>query len=132
MNKALAVFTGEESNVVGKVPVDNAEKVALVNAMSDSTARLSDCINMELQICNYFVERVNITDSETGETRPAIRVVLIDPEGKSYSSLSSGVATSLKNLIAVFGSPDDWSAPIRVVVKQVQVGRGRMLTLVMQ
>ena len=56
------------------------------------------------------------------------RIVLIDDKGESYQCVSNGVWGSLKKMFAVYGAPT-YEEPINVVVKQVKVKRGTMLTL---
>ena len=58
----------------------------------------------------------------------APRIVLIDDKGESYQCVSNGVWGSLKKMFAVYGAPT-YEEPINVVVKQVKVKRGTMLTL---
>lgn len=129
MKNELAVFNGAEGTLLGRVPDTKEEKVAMANAMSTTTGQFSDIINTEILLINYFVERKQITDDETGELRSVVRSVLIDSNGMSYNTLSSGIATSLKSIIAVFGPASAWEEPMRVKVKQVQSGKGRMYTL---
>ena len=65
---------------------------------------------------------------EDGTVEQAPRIVLIDDKGESYQCVSNGVWGSLKKMFAVYGAPT-YEEPINVVVKQVKVKRGTMLTL---
>lgn len=129
MKNELAVFNGAEGTLLGRIPDSREQKVAMANAMSTATGNFTDLINTEILLTNYFVERKTITDEETGEVRSVVRTVLIDANGQSYNTLSGGVATSLKSIIAVFGPASEWEEPMRVRVRQVQSGKGRMYTL---
>lgn len=128
-NNELGVFYGDQVALTGKVPATVAEKIALANAMSQPTHKLSEYVNMQISLTNFYVDPQRIVYQDTGEVRNSLKVVLIDQFGKSYVTLSTGVANALKSIIQVFGLPDSWEAPLLVDVKQVQVGKGKLLTL---
>lgn len=130
MNNGLAIFTSEtETNVVGRIPENEAEKAAVVNALSAPSSSLEVMVNQEIMLTNYYLERVNITDRETGEIQNLIRTVLIDANGASYGSISKGVSNGLKAIISIYGPASEWPSPIPVRISQQQVGRGRMYCL---
>ena len=89
--------------------------------------KIDDFINKQIALKDLFVEIIEIAD-EDGTVEQAPRIVLIDDKGESYQCVSNGVWGSLKKMFAVYGAPT-YEEPINVVVKQVKVKRGTMLTL---
>lgn len=105
------------------------EKRILFKAMNQPDKRLSECINMTLNIKDIYAEVVQITDQNTGEIINAPRIVMIDTNGIGYQCVSKGMLSSLKKLFAVYGSPT-WQEGLAVTVKQIKTRDNRsVLTL---
>lgn len=122
-------LTQPESNAFCSIKEDTLEAKKLVyNASNNPTHKIDDYINKEIALKDVFVEIIELANENTGELEQAPRIVLIDDEGESYQCVSNGIFGSLKKLMAIFGEPT-WEDPIQVVVKQVKVKRGTMLTL---
>ena len=118
-----------ESNAFCSIKEDSLEAKKLVyNASNNPTHKIDDYINKEIALKDVFVEIIELANENTGEMEQAPRIVLIDDKGESYQCVSNGIFGSLKKLMAIFGEPT-WEDPIHVVVKQVKVKRGTMLTL---
>lgn len=118
-----------ESNAFCSIKEDSLEAKKLVyNASNNPTHKIDDYINKEIALKDVFVEIIELVNENTGELEQAPRIVLIDDKGESYQCVSNGIFGSLKKLMAIFGEPT-WEEPIHVVVKQVKVKRGTMLTL---
>ena len=100
------------------------EKTRLYKAKSNPDKRLSECINQKIYAKDLYMEVVNLTNKETGEIEQCPRVVLIDKDGISYTSVSFGIYNALKSLCAVYGMPT-WEDPIPLIVKQRQVGENK-------
>lgn len=105
------------------------EKAALFNATNNPDFRLADMINMELKVKDVFVEAVHCTNRDTGEVNVCPRVVLIDDNSVGYQCVSIGVFSAIKKLFGIYGEPMYWSAPIKMIVKQITKGERQMLTL---
>lgn len=103
-------------------------KKLIYNASNNPTHKIDDYINKTIMLKDVFVEIIELVNDTTGEMEQAPRIVLIDEKGESFQCVSNGVFGSLKKLIAIFGEPT-YVEPIPVVVKQVKVKRGTMLTL---
>lgn len=122
-------LTQPESNAFCSIKEDTLEAKKLVyNASNNPTHKIDDYINKEIALKDVFVEIIELANENTGELEQAPRIVLIDDEGESYQCVSNGIFGSLKKLMAIFGEPT-WEDPIHVIVKQVKVKRGTMLTL---
>lgn len=104
------------------------EKKILFNAMNNPDERLSDCVNKIIKIKDVYCETVQMVNEQTGEVTEAPRIVLIDVDGKSYQSVSSGVYNSLKKLMQIYGVPT-WDEPIAVIPKQLTKGSYKIMTL---
>ncbi len=132
MSNELTVssFMQDTQNFYVSFPVTTEdEKKKLFNVMNSPDYQLADYINKEVVLKDFFVDNVAITNEETGEINTVPRSVLIDKSGKSYQCVSLGVIDSLRKLVQVYGEPSQWTAPIKLEVKQVSVKRGSMLTL---
>ena len=117
------------SNAFCSIKEDSLEAKKLVyNASNNPTHKIDDYINKEIALKDVFVEIIELANENTGELEQAPRIVLIDDKGESYQCVSNGIFGSLKKLMAIFGEPT-WEDSIHVVVKQVKVKRGTMLTL---
>lgn len=109
-------------------PQTDAERVALFNAVSNPSAKLSSMIGKEINLINVYVEVVDITNTETGEVQKAPRIIFFDKSGASYSCVSKGVFGACKKLFSVFGTPEHWANPLPLEVKQLEKGTKRILT----
>lgn len=103
-------------------------RAQLFNAMNNPDERLADCINKQINMKDLYVEVVNCTNEETGETTACPRIVIIDDKNKSYQAVSIGIYSALKKIIQVFGAPT-WTTPVPIEVKQITKGNRKMLTL---
>ena len=95
------------------------DKAVLYNAMNAPDKRLKDCINLDINIKDVFVEVVNCINKETGIVEKCPRTVIIDDKGVGYQCVSLGVFSALKKLFAVYGEPSVWDKPLKVKVKQI-------------
>lgn len=105
------------------------EKSAFFNAISDPDFKLADCINTVIKVRDIYCETVTVTNKDTGETSLAPRVVLVDVDGKSYQSVSTGIFNALRRLMQVYGPPT-WPDGLAVKVMQKNIGKNRLYTLV--
>lgn len=108
---------------------DDKAKATLFNATNSSQERIGDHINEVITVKHIYVEAVNCTNRETGEIKACPRVVLITDRGIGYQAVSLGVYGSVKKLIQIFGEPQEWTAPLRLRVKQLTRGEYKILTL---
>lgn len=121
-------MTSAQTQFCSMTATTHEEKAAMFNAMNNPDKRLSDCINMQIKAKDLYIEIVNCTNEETGETNACPRIVIIDEKGVSYQAVSIGIYSALKKAIQVFGAPT-WETPVTLEVKQVTKGNKKMLTL---
>lgn len=103
------------------------EKVALFNA-TQSPDRIKNYINNVIIVKDIILENVEFLDTETGEVKILPRTILISPDGSAYTATSVGIFNGIKNLVSIFGLPETWEQPIKIMVKQKSIGLNNILT----
>ena len=96
---------------------------ALYNA-TNSCVLLRDYMNEEIEVAEIVFASTDITD-EAGELQTVMGVYLIDTNGQSYVSSSTGVIKSTARMLSMLGEPKEWEAPIVVVCKETNTAKGR-------
>lgn len=102
-------------------------QVAIFNAVNGADESLSDHINEVLEIVNIVAHPVSLVDEQTGEVIEALRVVLIDKNGKTYTAVSQGIANAISRIFAIIGTPEGgaWEKePVKMKIKQVKTRNG--------
>lgn len=107
------------------VPDTPEGKKALYKAMSEADCKVSDCLNINIDLKDIYVEMVQILNDATGEYQPVPRVVLFDRTGKSYGGNSWGLMRSVERLLRVYGDPGEWGEPLTVQVVQQAIKNGK-------
>lgn len=121
----LTMATSSYCSMVADTP---EEKATLFNAMNNPDERIADHINETIAVKDLYCEVVQCVNQETGEVSTCPRIVLIDDKGKSYASVSLGIYSAMKKLMAIYGQPT-WDKPIKVKVMQISKGTRKMLSL---
>lgn len=106
---------------------DRKTKAKLYNASNNPDHKVGDFINKTIKVKDVLVEVIELANEETGELEAAPRVVLIDDKGKAYQAVSAGIYNAVRKAINIFGEPT-WEEPLEVIIKQVSVKNGSMLT----
>lgn len=121
-------LTSESASYCSFVADTTEKQMLLYSGMNDPDFRLGDIINKTINVKDVYCEIVNCTNRDTGEVTAVPRIVLFDAEGKSYQAVSIGIYSAVQKLIRAFGVPT-WETPIPLVVKQINRGDRKMLTL---
>lgn len=127
------------NDVIYSGPMDSfSDKLALLADMNTSI-KFSEFISKHpgeiINLTNYAVQRVDLTDDETGEVTAAPRVFLMgttdNGDSVVLSTISRGVLNSIGQIGALLGVPSSWPEPLPVRPAQIE-GRGgnRIFTLV--
>lgn len=106
------------------VAEDRKAKARLFNACS-SPKKLSDCINIPIEMIHFFVEIIQCANKESGELVNVPRVVIIDKKGQGYQAVSVGIYNAVKRIVAMFGHPSTWTEPVTVITQNVDLGGGQ-------
>lgn len=131
-NQAAAEFftkPGKTFNLWTSLPLE--DKAAIVKAMGDADINLRDHTEAGgtlklVDALTHFVTVINDNDEEVEATR----TVLIDEEGKTYSTVANGAVSSLSNLFNIYGLPP-YSPALHVKGKIVKTRKGfRTLNIV--
>lgn len=104
------------------------QKVKLYNAINGATDKISALINVEIKMKDAVMIPSQAVDDKTGELKYIVRSIIIDTDGNSYASSSSGMQNSLRNILAIFGTLH-FEEGLKVKIKQVETKRGRTFTL---
>lgn len=105
-------------------------KKAIARALTSSKP-LNDSLGETIALANIIVQSVQIADDRTGEINEAPRVTLIDTEGNAFHATSSGLLSSVRNILGVFGEPSTWPASgLEIKVVEERGRRGyRFMTI---
>ena len=106
---------------------DRKTKALVFNASNNPEHKVADYINKVINVKDVLVEIIQVENEETGVLDEAPRVVLIDDKGEAYQAVSAGLFAAIKRAIQIFGEPT-WDEPLPMLIKQVSVKRGSMLT----
>lgn len=88
--------------------------IEIFNALSDAED-IRDYLGETLEIVNFAAEPAEFED-EDGEVRQGVRTVLITKDGKALQSGSDQLVRSLNRLFGIFGTPDTWEKPVKIVI----------------
>lgn len=134
-NNMILELTGEKKVMYSSLnPENEKEERILFNATANSDASIGEMINRTINLRHVFCEMVEIKpkiNPESGEmTEGGIqpRTVLIDENGKSYSTISMGIFAALKKLFAIKGTPDTWDKPVPIEIIQKNIGKNRLFS----
>ena len=103
--------SGFYSTIKGTTLEDKKTVYQAVNG-SDSVA---DLVGSVVGLKHIIVQEVEIT-SEDGEVVTVPRTTLVLDDGKVYSATSKGLLNSVRNIISIFGDPNEWDQPLTVKV----------------
>lgn len=123
----VADLTTRQTSFCSLTATTPEEKAKLFNLMNAPQRRLSDMINMSIEVTDIFVETVQCANKD-GEIVLTPRIVLIDKNGEGYQCVSMGIYGALKKLFSIYGAPH-WEEPLSLTVKQVTKGEYKILTL---
>ncbi|QHJ76258.1 MAG: hypothetical protein [Caudoviricetes sp.] len=92
-------------------------KLRVFGALQTSE-RVEDHLNEPFDLKDVVFQRIEITDTATGELVPAVRTILVSDDGTGYAAVSNQLVSSLRTMIGIFGQPSEWKSPIKVQVMQ--------------
>lgn len=100
-----------------------ASQVKVYNAINSKGDSLDDHKNEVLEIVDVAAHPVTLVDENTGEIVEALRVVMVDKNGKNYDAVSQGIASSLQKIFAVVGMPS-YNPPLKLKVVEQKTRKG--------
>jgi hypothetical protein len=102
-------------------------KVAIFNAVNGADEQIADHIGEVIEVVNVVAHPVRLADEVTGEIVDALRTVLIDKNGKSYTAVSQGITSALSKIFSIIGTPENgaWEKePVKMKIRQVKTRNG--------
>lgn len=107
-------------------PTNDKERSALFKAANNPDKRLSEMINMTINVRDVYVEEVTCKN-QYGDTQVCPRIVFIDDKLVGYQCVSLGIFGALKKLFQIYGTPT-WKTPLKLMIKQINKGDKSLLT----
>ena len=101
--------------------------VAIYNAVNGADDKVANHIGEVLEIVNVVAHPVTLVNEDTGEAFEALRTILIDKKGKTYTAVSEGITSALSRIFSIIGMPDGgaWEKePVKMKIRQIQTGNG--------
>ncbi len=98
-------------------------KIAIYNAINNKGESLDDYKNKVLEVVDVAAHPVSLTDENTGEVVDALRMVVIDKDGKNYDAVSQGIASSFQKIFAIVG-PAPFNPPLKIMVVEQKTRKG--------
>lgn len=92
----------------------------------NSAESLRELVGKTVHVVDFIVQEVEVVSDETDETISVPRSVIVLDDGSVYAATSNGVFNSIRNILAIFGSPRTWGAPLTVKVDEKSTRRNTM------
>ncbi len=125
----IAQLTNNKLTSYSSLKTDSmADKAKFYNVMNNPEKRVSEMIGKTIILKDVFVEVIELINQETGETSTCPRTVLIDDKGIGYQAVSVGVFSAIKKLFDVYGTPEKWTEPLPIEVRQISKNTRNILT----
>lgn len=120
-----------DNKLIASFPVETEDdRKMLYNAVQTTEDRISDLINMNINITGVICQPVQIEDDVTGELKDAMRTILFDDEGRSFACASTGMYQAVCALDAIWAPASTWREnPVPAKIRQVDTKRGRTFTV---
>lgn len=100
------------------------EKAKVYNALNSPDKKLSEMINIVIEVKDIVAHEVQLVNEETGLVTNCLRTILVGADGTTYNAVSQGVANSLTRIFQIFGEPSTWEKPIKVKPVQKVTNNG--------
>lgn len=134
----LMIFDNEKSNIYTTLKCESeVDKKKLYNALENCDVLLMDVINSELSIKDVYVQEIHKVvkndkdeiqyNEKTGEVliQTKYRTIIFDENGKTYATGAYGVINSLKRIFSIYGTPNNWTEPVKVKVVRKSTKNGK-------
>lgn len=129
-NGVVAIFDTSPAAFYSSVQNQSFEdRAKTLAALGNPDYKLADIADKNvLCVTDVVAHKVKLTDMNTGEVRPADRVVLLLANGQTVAGVSDGFKQSLQNVFSLFGRPSwlskDMPNGLPLVVNRVACKKG--------
>lgn len=119
------ILTEANTQFFCSIPNDGsrASQVKVYNAINNKGDSLDDHKGEVLEIVDVACHPVTLLDENTGEVVNALRVILVDKNGKNYDAVSQGIVSSLQKVFAIVGQPS-YNPPLKLKVVEQKTRKG--------
>lgn len=97
------------------------DKIAFLNALDNADVMLNKEIGTIITIKSVYA----CTNYSRKKNKQVCRLLIIDDQGRSHATGSFFAMNSLRNIINVFGNPQEVEDPIKVQVCEKDLGEGK-------
>ena len=104
------------------------DRVTLINAISAATPA-ADEIGKPFLLKDVVIESVTLANERTGELQEVPRITFIDANGRALAATSDVLFKDVKRTFAILGTPNNWPAPVPVVINKEKAKVGSFFTL---
>lgn len=110
---------------------DMKSKAAIFNAINSPEEKIAEHINKPIMLKDIVAHPIRLVDEKTGEVLDAMRMVLVDENGVGYEAVSSGIVNAVSRILQIFGQPETWDGPIKIIPiqKKTRNGDNKVTTL---
>lgn len=113
----------EGSYLFGFDPGIPANEPLVYACEQQATHEASQHLTEPFRLWCWAVKKVAVKDANSGDTIPAVRLVLIDPDGETLAFVSMGAVLSLDMLRQLKGD-GPYDPPIPVYVREIKTRQG--------
>lgn len=120
----MANLQNSKTALFSTIPNDGSREnaVAIYNAVNGEGENLTDHLNEIIEVENIVAFPVKFTDDD-GEILETLRLSLVTPSGECYSTVSSGVFSSLEKIIGIVGTAP-WTPALKVKAVEIKTRKG--------
>jgi hypothetical protein len=104
------------------------DRVTLINAISAATP-VADELGKPFLLKDVVIESVTLANERTGELQEVPRITFIDDKGRALAATSDVLFKDIKRTFAILGTPNNWPAPVPVVINKEKAKVGSFFTL---
>lgn len=104
------------------------DRVAIINAISSATP-VADELGKPFLLKDVVIEEVTLVNERTGEFQQVPRITFIDDKGKATAATSDVLFKDIKRAFSILGTPNNWPAPVPVVITKEKAKVGSYFTL---
>lgn len=119
------ILTNPTGSFFCSIPNDGTREsaVKIYNAINNKGESLDDHKGEVIEVVNVAAHPVSLTDENTGEVVEALRMVIIDKNGKNYDAVSQGIASSFQKIFSIVG-PAPYTPPLKIKVVEQKTRKG--------
>lgn len=128
VNSASDLAKAEEQVFTGLTLTEKKAKMELFNAINTAVPiwdELDSNPDLVIDCVNIIGHDTQVADMNDGDKMlDKVRVIFVDKSGRTYSSSSEAVFSAVKQLMAIFGKPNEWEGSLKIKPFKQKSSRG--------